>query len=118
MYQLTVSAPTAEDLRAQIINLAEQLNHKPAPVVVEETKAVSTDTATVSSSADPVVETTETNETKEVTLEDIRAMLNTLREKKGIGTVKEILAKLGVAKLTELKPEQFAEAQTLAEQAV
>ena len=127
MLELSFRAATPEELRLQLLGFLAKLKDitlerpdrtpidtTPLDQPVEEIKPVLTmDQMAENEAKAPVHE-----EPKQPTLEETRAALKALKDKKGTEAVKELLKSFNVSSLTELKPEDYLGAIARAEMEV
>lgn len=117
MYELNISATTPEELKIRLLGLLDIFKGisfngpleapitEAAPAVpAEEPKVVpiipqAELEANTKKTPDPIPE--------QPTLEEVRAALKELRDRKGSGAVREVLKGYGAESLTELKPEDY-----------
>lgn len=79
---------------------------KEEPAAAQVPKSVAESAPSVEPVSAPVPTVTE--QTKAITLEEVRAKLAALSQAGKTAAVKELIAKHGVSKLTDLKPEQYS----------
>ena len=112
MINVTIMAATPEEVRLQLLGLLQQfkgitLNGKkeienpPLAEVPKEEEAPAAEEAPVTEEASAV------EETPKPKLEDVRAALKELRDRKGSGAVKELLKAFGADSLPDLKEEDY-----------
>lgn len=107
MYTLTITANTIEELFAQL-NLPVQRRVTETPVEEpmpqpEEIKPV----LTQAQMEENIANAPKHEMPPQPTLEEVRAVLKELRDRKGSAAVKEILSGYGAGSLQELKPEDY-----------
>ena len=117
MYNLTIMAATPEDLRLQLLGLLGQfngitLNSKKEvenPPLVEVPKEEAPVAAEPAIEEAPAVEETPAakEEAPKPKIEDVRAALKELRDRKGSGAVRELLKAFGADSLLNLKEEDY-----------
>ena len=93
-------------LQTILIEIAELLNRLAAEIIEED--APIAELAPKSIIEVPVEETTESVEQKEVTLEEVRAVLAEKSRQGYTAQVKDLLIKHGAGKLSEIKPEEYS----------
>lgn len=143
MFELTIKAATHEDLRLQLMGLLSifkginyQKSETKEPIELPDyatySKAEAPDHATSVSSkattAEPVISQAQMEENianapaheepKQPTLEEVRAAMKALRDKKGAGAVRELLKAYGADSLPDLKPEDYLGALSRAQMEV
>lgn len=111
MFNLTIAANTAEELRLKLLDLVNQFKdinvRRPEPPV---TKPVITQEQMEQNKQSAP----EYNPPEPPPIEDVRAALKGLRERKGAAAVRELLKAYGAENLTELKVEDYAGAMSRA----
>lgn len=116
MYNLTIMAATPEDLRLQLLGLLGQFNgitlnskkeveNPPLVEVPKEEAPVAAEPAIEEAPA--VEEAPAAKETPKPKIEDVRAALKELRDRKGSGAVRELLKAFGADSLLSLKEEDY-----------
>lgn len=109
--KLTIKG-TAEEIANQMLELIGCLLSRTVPEPAEEPAEQS-----VEQSVEPVITMAQMEEAaasapapeepEQPTIEEVRAALKDLRDRKGAGAVKEVLGAYGVNSLPELKPEDY-----------
>ena len=110
MFNLTIAANTAEELRLKLLDLVNQFKdinvRRPEPVtkpvITQEQMEQNQQSAPEYKPPEPPP------------IEDVRAALKGLRERKGAAAVRELLKAYGAENLTELKVEDYAGAMSRA----
>ena len=107
MLKITIEAPTAEDLKLSLQGLLETMAVKtaePEAPIAEAPKPIApvVPQKEVQQEAAPIHE-----EPKQPTIEEVRAALKELRDRKGSAAVKELLKAFQAESLTELKQEDY-----------
>ena len=110
MFNLTIAANTAEELRLKLLDLVNQFKdinvRRPEPVtkpvITQEQMEANQQSAPEYKPPEPPP------------IEDVRAALKGLRERKGAAAVRELLKAYGADNLTELKVEDYAGAMSRA----
>lgn len=117
MFELNIKAATASELRLKLLDMVSHLKDvnvwKSGEPIPDEVKAAEEEIKEVApvitqEEAQENVETAPVHEEpKQPTLEEVRAALKELRDKKGSGAVKELLKAFGADSLPELKNEDY-----------
>ena len=111
MFNLTIAANTAEELRLKLldmvsklkdINLQKSSEPAPAPVKEEIKPVISMDQMEEAQANAPVHE-----EPKQPSIEEVRAAMKELRDQKGPNAVREILKAYNAGTMSDLKPEDY-----------
>ena len=111
MFNLTIAANTAEELRLKLLDMVSKLkdisvqkSSEPttAPVKEEIRPVISMDQMEEAQANAPVHE-----EPKQPTIEEVRAAMKELRDKKGPNAVREILKAYNAGTMSDLKPEDY-----------
>ena len=107
MYTLTITANTIEELFAQL-NFPVQHQVTEAPVEAQMPEPQEIKPVLTQAQMEENVANAPTHELPpQPTLEEVRAVMKELRDRKGSAAVKEILTGYGAASLPELKPEDY-----------
>lgn len=115
-YKVTIEAKDLNELKEKIAGLAmsfgmgEAPEVKAAPVETEpkEKKTRAPRKSTVQEAAETISEREETVSTQ-YTQEDASSFIKKLNEKKGITAAREVLNSVGANRMSEVKPEKYAE---------
>lgn len=116
MIRVTFEAQSMEDLRSDLRSMlgkiatpsASQTVELEAPPLVEVPPLDEAPQVTLEPAMSKPVEAPQPMpEVKQPTLEEVRAALKELRDRKGAGAVRELLKAYGADNLTELKPEDY-----------
>ena len=118
MIELRLQAANAEDLKNQLRELlGEQPTEKYHQISIEELPPFDTQTEEVFPEVKPVITQAQMEENvksapvhvvpEQPTLEEVRAALKELRDRKGSAAVKELLNAFQANSLPELKPEDY-----------
>lgn len=118
MITLTIEAKNPSDLRDQLNALLGEITPTDVTKVVEITpvenpplvevpKTEVKPVITMEQAAEAVATAPVHEEPKQPTLEEVRAALKALRDKKGAAAVKELLKAYGANSVPELKPEDY-----------
>ena len=111
MFNLTIAANTAEELRLKLLDMVSKLKDisvqkssepTPAPVKEEIKPVISMDQMEEAQANAPVHE-----EPKQPSIEEVRAAMKELRDKKGPNAVREILKAYNAGTMSDLKPEDY-----------
>ena len=111
MFNLTIAANTADELRLKLLDMVSKLKDisvqktsEPAPAPVkEEIKPVISMTQMEEAQANAPVH----EEPKQPSIEEVRAAMKELRDKKGPNAVREILKAYNAGTMSDLKPEDY-----------
>lgn len=111
MFNLTIAANTAEELRLKVLDLVNQFK---AVNVMKDGEAIP---AEAPKEVKPVISQAQMEENvqkapqheapEQPTIEEIRAAMKELRDRKGAEAVREILKAFGADNLSKLKPEDY-----------
>ena len=111
MFNLTIAANTADELRLKLLDLVAHFSGiSVKPTQQEEIKPV----ISTAQMEDNVAKAPVHSIPKPPPIEDVRAALKDLRERKGADAVREVLKAYGAENLTELKEEDYAGAMSRA----
>lgn len=111
MFNLTIAANTADELRLKLLDMVSKLKDisvqkssepAPAPVKEEIKPVISMDQMEEAQANAPVHE-----EPKQPSIEEVRAAMKELRDKKGPNAVREILKAYDAGTLSDLKEEDY-----------
>lgn len=108
--KITIDVPQLGGLITALEHIADSMcNTATATVTTAETQAVE-DNTNKTKAVKMSAQNEESTDNKQYTLEEVRAVFMKCAKKHGKEEVKKILADLGVAKVTEIKEEDFAKA--------
>lgn len=102
MFNLTITADTAEGLRLKLLDMVNQMK------AVTVNKAEQKPVISQEEMAENVANAPDYKLPEPPPIEDVRAALKNLRERKGADAVRELLKAYGAENLTKLKPEDYA----------
>ena len=111
MFNLTIAANTADELRLKLLDMVSKLkdisvqkSSEPAPAPVkEEIKPVISMAQMEEAQANAPVH----KEPEQPSIEEVRAAMKELRDKKGPNAVREILKAYNAGTMSDLKPEDY-----------
>ena len=111
MFNLSIIANTAEELKLQVLDLLRNFNNvnvktQEAPKI-EESKQFPKPVITQEQLEENKANAPEHKLPDPPAIEEVRAALKELRERKGAGAVREILKAYGADTLSDLKPEDY-----------
>lgn len=115
MITVTFEAQSVEDLRSDLLKMLGKIDTPhtsqavecEAPPLVEVPPLDEALQVTLEPVMSKPAEPQPMPEVKRPTLEEVRAALKELRDRKGAGAVRELLKAYGADNLTELKPEDY-----------
>jgi len=111
MFNLTIAAQTAEELRQKLLDMVGFMK---AVDVVKPAKEEIKPVISMAQMEQNEANAPEHKMPEPPPIEDVRAALKGLKERKGASAVRELLKAYGADNLTELKPEDYAGAMSRA----
>ncbi len=109
--KITIDVPQLSGVITALEHLANAMGGPNiTTVAITEPQTVEAKTDTAKGETKTPTLTDESTDNKQYTLEEVRAVFMKCAKKHGKEEVKKILADLGVAKVTEIKEEDFAKA--------
>ena len=111
MFNLSITANTAEELRLKLLDLVDHFSGVNVQKAAPKTEPV----ISMAQMEENMKNAPEHKLPHPPAIEDVRAALKGLRERKGAGAVRELLKAYGAENLTQLKPEDYAGAMSRAD---
>lgn len=110
MIKITFEVRDPKELIAHLQEMLQQFGDPPRRAKITEVETENPPLAEVPVTVEPVAAEPESElepKTEQPTLEEVRAALKELKERKGTSAVRELLKAYGVDSLPELKPEDY-----------